>query len=168
MLSPRWEKKGSLVVGFRSMLSFELLCNVVVDWIFYEDEVEMLLIFHVFKSRFSFFFKWEFNVLRNSRCVCGFIEKNIDVYPFYKHSKVSTNFLYGCCLFIKCHPKCVFKCLDFQVTSFGPLFLFIRIVLFFNVSMNCELLLGGHSIIPSNIWKLLSNVQILRLQVLGH
>jgi len=58
----------------------------------------MLLIFHVFKSRFSIFFKWEFNVLRNLMCVCGFIEKNIDVYPFYKHSKVSTNFLYGCCL----------------------------------------------------------------------
>jgi hypothetical protein len=31
-------------------------------------------------------------------CVCGFTEKNIDVYPFYKHSKVSKKILYGCCL----------------------------------------------------------------------
>jgi hypothetical protein len=28
-------------------------------------------------------------------CVCGFIEKNINVYPLYKHAKVLTNFQYG-------------------------------------------------------------------------
>jgi hypothetical protein len=88
----------------------------------------MLLTFHVFKSRLNFFFKWEFNVIRNSMCLCGFIEKNIDVHPFNKHSKVSTNFQYGRCLL---KIQSVFSnVLIFKLQSFGLLLLRIHIVFF--------------------------------------
>jgi hypothetical protein len=124
------------------MLSFELLCNVVANWIFYEEEVEMLLTFHVFKSRLNFFFKWEFNVLRNSMCLCGFIEKNIDVYPFNKHSKVSTNFQYGCCLLKNVMQSVFSNVLIFKLQVLVFSFC-LSTLCFFNVLMNCKLLIGG-------------------------
>jgi hypothetical protein len=44
------------------------MCIIAIDWIFYEHEIKMLVIFYGFKSRFSFFFKWDFNVLEYIQC----------------------------------------------------------------------------------------------------
>jgi hypothetical protein len=53
---------------------------------------KMLVLFYGHYSRFSLFFKWDFNALEYIQFACGcFIEKNINVYLFYKHSNVSTS-----------------------------------------------------------------------------
>jgi hypothetical protein len=41
---------------------------IAIDWSFYEHEIKILMIIYDFKSRFSLFFKWDFNVLEYIQC----------------------------------------------------------------------------------------------------
>jgi len=73
------------------------MCFVIANWISYEHEVEMVVVFYVFES--SYYYYTGFYYFRiYLMCLCGFIKKNINVYPLYKHSNVLKFCQYNHCL----------------------------------------------------------------------